>query len=283
MAVPHPIPYQGSKRRLASAILAEAPKTIDRLIEPFAGSAAITLSAATNGVARQYLLGDSLPSLVEIWNAVLRDPKGLADAYEHVWRRQLANPGRHYLRVRAEFNRAREKNPAQLLYLLARCTKNSVRFNRAGEFNQSADPRRLGMSPAKMRANIIQAHSVLRGRTETVCADYEAALEQATNQDLVYLDPPYQGVSGRNPRYFQQLDFPRLVKNLRQLNSRNVPLILSFDGKCGTKEYGQKLPRDLKLTHILLPAGRSAQATLNGHEDETTESIYLSTALLSHC
>src|ERR1051326_5201688 len=91
MAVPHPIPYQGSKRRLASAILAEAPKTIDRLIEPCAGSAAITLAAATNGIARQYLLGDSLPSLVEIWNAVLRDPKGLADAYEHVWRRQLAN------------------------------------------------------------------------------------------------------------------------------------------------------------------------------------------------
>ena len=49
---PHPIPYQGSKRRLAAAILAHAPSCA-RLIEPFAGSAAISLAAAARGLARR--------------------------------------------------------------------------------------------------------------------------------------------------------------------------------------------------------------------------------------
>ncbi len=52
---PHPIPYQGSKRRLAAAILAHAPSGVRRLIEPFAGSAAISLAAAARDLAAALL------------------------------------------------------------------------------------------------------------------------------------------------------------------------------------------------------------------------------------
>jgi len=38
MKIPHPIPYQGSKRNLASQILRFFPDEINRLVEPFAGS-----------------------------------------------------------------------------------------------------------------------------------------------------------------------------------------------------------------------------------------------------
>ena len=38
-SIPHPIPYQGSKRRLASAILRYVPRGANRMVEPFAGSA----------------------------------------------------------------------------------------------------------------------------------------------------------------------------------------------------------------------------------------------------
>ena len=47
MRIPHPIPYQGSKRGIAEAILAYFPQHVTRLIEPFAGSAAVTLAAAS--------------------------------------------------------------------------------------------------------------------------------------------------------------------------------------------------------------------------------------------
>jgi site-specific DNA-adenine methylase len=46
MKIPHPIPYQGSKRNLASEILRFFPANIVRLIEPFAGSAAISIASA---------------------------------------------------------------------------------------------------------------------------------------------------------------------------------------------------------------------------------------------
>lgn len=37
MAIPHPFPYQGSKRGIARHILAHFPRDVDCLIEPFAG------------------------------------------------------------------------------------------------------------------------------------------------------------------------------------------------------------------------------------------------------
>lgn len=51
-----PIPYQGSKRKIASKIMHFAPKKVRRLIEPFAGSAAITLYAAKYNYASHYLV-----------------------------------------------------------------------------------------------------------------------------------------------------------------------------------------------------------------------------------
>ena len=54
MKVPHPIPYQGSKRNLASAILDYFPEHVYTLVEPFAGSAAMTLAAAARNAAARY-------------------------------------------------------------------------------------------------------------------------------------------------------------------------------------------------------------------------------------
>jgi D12 class N6 adenine-specific DNA methyltransferase len=42
-SLPHPIQYQGSKRNLASNILSFLPHKIERLVEPFAGTAAISI------------------------------------------------------------------------------------------------------------------------------------------------------------------------------------------------------------------------------------------------
>jgi len=54
MKVPHPIPYQGSKRNLAKYILPFFPQDVGTLFEPFAGSAAISIAAASHGKATRY-------------------------------------------------------------------------------------------------------------------------------------------------------------------------------------------------------------------------------------
>ena len=39
-----------------------------------------------------------------------------------------------------------------------------------------------------------------------------------------------------------------------------VPYLVSFDGRCGDRAYGEPLPRALRLRRVPLAAGRSAQA-----------------------
>ena len=273
--IAHPIPYQGSKRRLAGQILRYAPTPIQTLYEPFAGSAAITLAAAASGRAQRYVLGDRLQPLIELWNEVLERPHELATAYTDLWHAQHFDPRGFFEQVRSDYNQS--AGSARLLYLLARCVKNAVRFNAAGAFNQSADHRRLGTKPERMKRHILLAHQHLEGRTRAVATDFSATLATAKPGDLVYLDPPYQGTSqGKDRRYVASLTRERLIGELERLRSRGVATIVSYDGSTGTRRYGTPLPAELGLRRIELKAGWSSQATLNGRRAQTVESLYLS-------
>ena len=277
--LPHPIPYQGSKRLLAPRILGwvrvSPPR---RLLEPFAGSGAITIAAAASLPNTQFVLGDSLPALADIWDQILSRPYQLADDYESIWQAQLLDPAGHFLTVRDRFNRS--GGAGALLYLLARCVKNAPRFNLAGAFNQSADHRRLGMRPDKMRAQILGAASLLSHRTTAHCEDFESAIDRACPGDVVYLDPPWGGTTyGSDKRYHQGVGTERVIGALRELDRRGVAYLLSYDGRCGDRSYGHILPDDLQATRIELVAGRSSQATLVGRTEVTVESLYVSRVL----
>jgi DNA adenine methylase len=274
-SVPHPIPYQGSKRRLAPAILSLVPESgYSRLVEPFAGSAAVTLAAASQKRFHSFLLGDALEPLTRLWETIILNPASIAKGYEMLWYREQKAPIDGFYEIRAEFNTDRE--PAKLLYLLARCVKNAVRFNPAGEFNQSPDNRRKGTHPRTMEAELLAAHRVLHGKCRVVHADFRQLFEQAKSGDLFYLDPPYQGTSdGRDQRYIAGVSRERMIEGLSILNHKHIPFILSYDGSCGGRSYGEPLPQ-VVAHRILLDVGRSSQATLNGRDETTIESLYVS-------
>lgn len=278
MKVPHPIPYQGSKRSLAPAILGYFPQGVATLIEPFAGSAAIALAAAARGLAERYVINDLNQPLVELWRAIIESPEKIARQYEMLWRAQHHDRREYYDKVRDEFNRTGK--PDRFLYLLARCVKASVRYNADGEFNQSPDNRRMGTLPETMRMQILGASRLLRGKTECAVGDYKEIVARATRDDLIYLDPPYQGVCGeRDPRYLQGVLFDEFVEVLETLNYRDIKYLVSYDGRTGERVHGRKLPERLRLHHVELHAGRSSQATLLGRAEITIESLYLSPAL----
>ncbi|MEP1216492.1 MAG: DNA adenine methylase [Marinobacter sp.] len=283
MGAPHVIPYQGSKRKIADDIL----KYIDfdvpgKLYEPFAGSAAITLSAAAKGKANGYVIGDKYEPLVELWKIIIESPEDVANRYEHLWMSQLSNPREFFTQIRDQYNA--DSDPVKFLYLVARCVKNAIRFNSKGEFNQSPDNRRLGTKPERVRREAKRASQLLKGRVELRSGDFLDILECATSDDIVYMDPPWQGTSNKkDPRYAYLLELDRLIYGLEQLNKRNVPFMLSFDGTCGDRTYGNELPTELGLTKIGVHAGRSSQATLLGREDITIESLYLSPSLVERC
>lgn len=276
--MPHVVPYQGSKRQLAPQLLPWLPPA-QRLFEPFAGSAALSLAALAAGRVERVVLGDSYAPLTALWQAVLDDPERLASGYEALWQAQLANPAAHFAAVRQRF--AQQAEPAALLYLLARCVKNAPRWNAAGQFNQTADHRRLGTRPDRQRSQLLAAHALLHGRCEVRCGDAAATSADAGPADAVYLDPPWQGTTeGRDRRYHMGLAPMQLVALLRSLQARRVGWLLSYDGAlldaAGTvlRRYGDPLPADLAAEHRFVAAGRSSQATLSGRAAWTAESLY---------
>ena len=280
MKVPHPIPYQGSKRSIARYILKYFPGDVDTLIEPFAGSAAISLAAACHAKAKRFIVNDVNEPLIALWDQILHDPNAIANAYQKLWEEQRDREREFYDEVRSCFNQTRRVD--YLLYLLARCVKAAIRYNSSGEFNQSPDNRRKGMRPSTMLSQIVGASSLLKGKTALACTDYREIVRKASTTDLVYLDPPYQGVhGGRDHRYAQSLSYESFVASLEELKDNNVSFIVSYDGRTGAKKFGQPLPQSLLLTHIEIKAGKSSQATLLGRNEETFESLYLSSALVA--
>ena len=278
--VPHPIPYQGSKRILAGAILARMPRRFSRLVEPFAGSAAISLAVAFHSRAAEFLINDAHKPIADLWRAILNRPESLADQYERLWKEQDGRERAYFDHVRDQFNA--EHRPEHFLYLLARCVKAAIRYNRDGDFNNTPDNRRKGARPTEMRDRIGGAAALLAGRTVVTAVDYREVLAEHRRGDVIYMDPPYQGVCSsttRDTRYAPKIDRREFHDALAALSRRNAMFLVSYDGRCGEKRYGEPLPGELNLVHLELCAGRSTQATLLGRDHVTYESLYLSAAL----
>ena len=274
-----PFPYQGSKRRIAPQIIRHLPRYAKRFVEPFAGSAAMSLAVAGRRRAARFWINDAHEPLVALWKEILEHPHTLANQYASLWNEQQGREREYFALVRDRFNRAHD--PADLLYLLARCVKAAIRYNSNGHFNNTPDNRRLGARPSEMRRRLLLASSLLSG-TRVTALDYSAVLRRCTNDDVIYMDPPYQGVCrSRDQRYLPKVDHDQFHAELHELCSRNLMFAVSYDGRTGDKRYGRDLPTELGLVHLEIQAGRSTQATLLGRKDVTYESLYLSPALVS--
>jgi DNA adenine methylase len=279
ISVPHPFPYQGSKRGIAKHILPHFPSDVNCLIEPFCGASAIALSASAYGLMKKAVINDLNEPLMHLWQEILENPENLVNLYEQLWNEQHTDKKAYFYKVREQFNQTHQSH--HLLYLLARIVKGSVRYNSTGKFNQSADNRRTGMRPITMRKNIINVSTLLSGRTKLSSVDFSEVVKKAKKNDLVYMDPPYQGTSfTRDHRYLNGLTYDDFVDVLKIMNNKNTSYIISYDGKTGEKSHGKSLPKSLSLKHLHVKAGRSSQATLLGGNDETIESLYLSPALV---
>ncbi len=277
--VPHPFPYQGSKRNIAHYILPRLPSDTGRLIEPFCGSAAVSIAAAFRGVASRFELNDVNTTLMDLWSEILHRPGELAFQYEQLWNDQYPDSHDHFYRVRSEFNRTH--SPHHLLYLLARIVKGAVRYSSDGSFNQSLDKRRNGMQPVKMRRQIYAVSNLLVGRTDLSAVDFRDVVMNATPADVVYMDPPYQGTSfSRDHRYFSGVTYNELTDVLALMNLNDISFMVSYDGRTGDKAHGKVLPEELRLVRLEIHAGKSSQSTLLGQDQDTVESLYLSPALV---
>ena len=122
--LPHPFPYQGSKRNIAPKILKFFPEKIERLIEPFAGSAAISIASAYHGLSKHFIINDLNKPLVDLLRMIVEHPIEIANLYEKLWNEQLDNPRKFYDNIREQFNLTGK--PEYFLYLLPVKTTDEV-------------------------------------------------------------------------------------------------------------------------------------------------------------
>lgn len=281
--IPHIVQYQGSKRKLAPQILQYMPMKFNKLIEPFSGMAAVTIATAYEKRAERYHLNDLNLPLINLLEEAIENPQQLIEAYTAVWNEQFAYGDKHvqhFYEVRERFNNGAD-TPENMLYLLARCVKGAVRYGKCGKFNQSPDRRRHGTNPQTLEHNVYSISSLLKGRTDYSALDYREVFELAKPGDLLYIDPPYQGVTNvRDNRYLSGVPFKEFAESLEVLNRRSIDYLISYDGECGEKSYGEDLPQSLECKKVMLNAGLSSQSLLLGRKSTTYEALYISKSLI---
>lgn len=284
-SIPQAFPYQGSKRALVGQILSLFPaERVPLLIEPFAGSAAISVAARHYERASEVHISDVNAPLMGLWQTIIDSPEMLIENYAKMWIDQQVGPDAlaaakvYFMAKRKEFNETQD--PVVLLYLLARCVKAAVRYGKSGDFNQSADNRRLGARPGNMQERIRAASKLMQGSRVTA-GPYEDPLVNAPQEALVYMDPPYQGTTDvPDHRYLTGLKRDVFSETLQRAVDNHVSFIVSYDVVREDNKYGEPLSDELGLLHRNVVVGVSSQATLVGRKEMSIESLYISPALV---
>lgn len=174
--------WAGSKYRCLDNILTSLPKA-NRMIEPFAGSAAVFIN--TNYPC--YLLADSNKDLIALFHHLRQEGAGFIDYCERLF--HTNNSSQKYYQLRDRFNLCdNSRQRAALFVYLNRHGYNGLcRYNQKGIYNVPFGRYSKPYFPREEMLNFQQ---------KSLCAefantDFRETFKKALPGDLIYCDPPY--------------------------------------------------------------------------------------------
>lgn len=215
--------WAGGKTELMSEISRVLPAG-NRLIEPFAGSCAVTVNTSFE----QYIIADVNQDLIDLYSLVRDNPEALMaqgrDLFSH------ANNRDDYYELRELFNKRTSEPVYQsvlFLYLNRHGYRGLCRYNKGkGFFNVPYGHYKKPHFPEK---EINRLNQKLQ-RSILMCAGFQETLMHAVPGDIVYCDPPYIA-KGRFTEYhfspFGMVEQRLLVDTLNQLAARGVSIVAS--------------------------------------------------------
>ena len=234
---PYPfVKWAGGKAQLLSQMAPFFPASFRRYIEPFVGGGAVFFHLFRQGrlADQKGVLIDSLEELINCYCTIQSNVEGLiAELRRH-------GPHKHdreyFYAVRA-WDRSPDyaqrdgiERAARFLYLNRICYNGLYRVNRRGEFNV---PFGRHHNPTICAAdNLRTVSQALQGIT-LLAGDFTRCLETAAAGDFVYLDPPYDPLSGTanftsyTSDDFGAADQRRLADLFRELDRRGCLVMLS--------------------------------------------------------
>ena len=191
-----PIKSQGIKTKLVRWIQALVPEIRGRWIEPFLGTGVVGFNSGFS----KALLSDINPHVIRFYQAIQKGEITPAHVREFLERegealRKSADRGyAHFLDIRKRFNRTHD--PLDLLFLSRAGFNGMMRFNRSGGWNIPfcQKPDRFSRAYITKIVNQVRDVSCVIGPEWTFIVEcFEKVIPLATEEDIIYCDPPYLG------------------------------------------------------------------------------------------
>ena len=254
--------WPGGKRRLVENILVHIPGRFRRYYEPFVGGGAMFFALDPNRAT----LSDTNAQLINCYRTVRDEPDRLMKTLAN-----LRNTADHYYEVRDWSPSGAVEQAARLLYLTRLSFNGIHRVNRAGEFNVPYG----GRSHLNVfnEGALLQCSAALQ-RARLTVSDFQAATSDASEGDLVYLDPPYtvahamNGFIRYNEKIFSWSDQIRLASVARELSERGCTVIVSNADHPSVRELYPSIEPETLRRYSLIAASTK-------HRREITESLYV--------
>jgi DNA adenine methylase len=190
-----PIKCQGIKTKLVPWIKLHAELSPEgRWIEPFMGSGVVGF----NIIPSRALFTDANPHIINFYNAIKEGyiTHGKAKAFLEREGALLTQKGEeHYYMIRERFNN--DSDPFDFLFLSRACFNGVIRFNKKGRYNVpfGHKPERFAQAYVTKITNQIKyvESAINQYDWSFSCADFRDAIDEATEKDFLYFDPPYIG------------------------------------------------------------------------------------------
>ena len=225
------IKWPGGKSQLLDTIKEMLPEDYNTYYEPFFGGGAVLFGL----IDKPAVVNDSNPELINLYEQVKTNPTGVLRALEAIdYNHNNSNePKEYYYTIRDLFNTHLGSNTykqaARFIYLNKHCFNGLYRVNKKGEFNVPFNGKVSGTSVDNY--NFLDVSERLQS-VELRCGDFEAAVEEATKGDLVFIDSPYAPLTPTSfidytKEGFSYEDHVRLAKLFKELTDRGVYCMLT--------------------------------------------------------
>lgn len=217
--------WAGNKYRILENIQQLLPPG-KRLIEPFAGSAAVFLNTDYD----RYLVSDSNPDLINLYNTLKQEGSDFIQ-YCRRFFSEKNNSSEAYYRLREQFNRSTDihKRSALFLYLNRHGYNGLCRYNASGGFNVPFGRYKKPYFPQK---EMLFFHEK-SPRAQFKVASFEKTMQQAKSGDVIYCDPPYVPLSSSanfttySAGGFSMEQQQQLASMAADIAAKGIPVLIS--------------------------------------------------------
>ncbi len=247
------IKWAGGKGQLTSEISKFIPSSFDRYFEPFLGGAA-TFFYLVSRENRRFtaFLSDTNQELINAFRVVKESVEELIKLLRHHEKEYNKSRQEYYYKLRMSRPLSNMERAARFITLNKTCYNGLYRVNRKGIFNV---PMGRYKKPLICDAQNLRNVSLTlrKSNTELKVSDYKEILnENASEDDFIYLDPPYSPLSstanftGYTNIGFSNEDQQQLAIIFKNLDQRGCRILLSNSNTPTIR----KLYREYKATEI---------------------------------